>query len=208
MIISTINLKGGVGKTTTAIALATAVQRDGKGVELYDTDPQSSASLWAMMAEENGDPLPFPVTPANVATVRIAGRKLKGDEDKWLFIDCPPNGRVMDEAADCSDLVIVPTTTGPADIVKTFETAETLGARNILYAVLLTRVIPNTLSLKQSIGELEERNASYFDVQIPSREALKNFFGNAFGEDLYGYEAVYEQLKESIKEDKETYGAN
>lgn len=208
MIISTINLKGGVGKTTTAIALATAVQRDGKEVELYDTDPQSSASLWAMMAEENGDPLPFPVTPANVATVRIAGRKLKGDEDKWLFIDCPPNGRVMDEAADCSDLVIVPTTTGPADIVKTFETAETLGARNILYAVLLTRVIPNTLSLKQSIGELEERNASYFDVQIPSREALKNFFGNAFGEDLYGYEAVYEQLKESIKEDKETYGAN
>ena len=208
MIISTINLKGGVGKTTTAIALATAAQRDGKDVELYDTDPQSSASLWAMMAEESGDPLPFPVTPANVATVRIAGRKLKGDEDKWLFIDCPPNGRVMDEAADCSDLVIVPTTTGPADIVKTFETAETLGARNILYAILLTRIIPNTLSLKQSISELEDRNASYFDVQVPSREALKNFFGNAFGEDLYGYEAVYEQLKESIKEDKETYGAN
>lgn len=208
VIISTINLKGGVGKTTTAIALATAAKRDGKDVELYDTDPQSSASLWAMMAEESGDPLPFPVTPANVATVRIAGRKLKGDEDKWLFIDCPPNGRVMDEAADCSDLVVVPTTTGPADIVKTFETSETLGAKNVLYAILLTRIIPNTLSLKQSINELEERNASYFDVQVPSREALKNFFGNAFGEDLYGYEAVYEQLKESIKEDEETYGAN
>ena len=208
MIISTINLKGGVGKTTTAIALATAAQRDGKDVELYDTDPQSSASLWAMMAEEGGDPLPFPVTPANVATVRIAGRKLRGDKDKWLFIDCPPSGRVMDEAADCSDLVVVPTTTGPADIVKTFETSETLGAKNVLYAILLTRIIPNTLSLKQSINELEERNASYFDVQISSREALKNFFGNAFGEDLYGYEAVYQQLKESIKEDKEAYGAN
>lgn len=114
----------------------------------------------------------------------------------------------MDEAADCSDLVVVPTTTGPADIVKTFETSETLGAKNVLYAILLTRIIPNTLSLKQSINELEERNASYFDVQISSREALKNFFGNAFGEDLYGYEAVYEQLKESIKEDKEAYGAN
>ena len=49
MIISTINLKGGVGKTTTAIALATAAVRDGKDVELYDCDPQSSASLWAMM---------------------------------------------------------------------------------------------------------------------------------------------------------------
>lgn len=63
MIISTINLKGGVGKTTTAIALATAAVRDGKDVELYDCDPQSSASLWAMMAEEAGDSLPFPLRP-------------------------------------------------------------------------------------------------------------------------------------------------
>ena len=95
-----------------------------------------------MMAEEAGDPLPFPVTPANVATVRMSGRRLKGTEDKWLFIDCPPNGRVMDEAADCSDLIVVPTTTGPADMVKTFETTDTLGARGFLFAILLTRVLP------------------------------------------------------------------
>lgn len=208
MIISTINLKGGVGKTTTAIALATAAVRDGKDVELYDCDPQSSASLWAMMAEEANDPLPFPVTPANVATVRTAGRRLKGAEDKWLFIDCPPNGRVMDEAADCSDLIVVPTTTGPADMVKTFETTDTLGARGFLFAILLTRVLPGTLSLKQSLGELADRETSYFDYQIPSREGLKNFFGNSFGDDLYGYEKVFEQIKQSIKEDKEAYGAN
>lgn len=76
VIISTINLKGGVGKATTAIALATAAKRDGKDVELNDTDPQSSASPWAMRAEENGDPLPFSVTPANVTTVRTAERRL------------------------------------------------------------------------------------------------------------------------------------
>lgn len=208
MIISTINLKGGVGKTTTAIALATAAVRDGKNVELYDCDPQSSASLWAMMADTAGDPLPFPVTPANVATVRMAGQRLHGTEDKWLFIDCPPNGRVMDEAAECSDLIVVPTTTGPADMVKTFETTDTLAARGFLFAILLTRVLPGTLSFRQSLSELEDRETSYFDYQIPGREALKNFFGNAFGEDLYGYEKVYEQLKESIREDKEAYGAN
>ena len=207
-IITELKAKRTLDKLSILVASDYLVRRDGKDVELYDCDPQSSASLWAMMAEEAGDPLPFPVTPANVATVRMSGRRLKGAEDKWLFIDCPPNGRVMDEAADCSDLIVVPTTTGPADMVKTFETTDTLGARGFLFAILLTRVLPGTLSLKQSLGELADRDTSYFDYQIPSREGLKNFFGNSFGDDLYGYEKVYEQIKQSIKEDKEAYGAN
>ena len=199
MIISVINLKGGVGKPTTAIALATAAQRDGKSVRLYDTDPQSSASLWSTVAEDNGDPLPFEVLPANIATVRSVGKRLRGDKDNWVIIDCPPNGHVMDEAMKVADLVIVPTTTGPADMVKAFETAETLSERDIYYAILLTCTVARTLTLKQSLSELEERNASYFDVQIPNREALKNFFGNSFGEDLFGYEAVYEEVKEGLE---------
>lgn len=199
VIISIINLKGGVGKTTTAIALATAAQRDGKRVKLYDTDPQSSASLWATVAEDNGDPLPFEVLPANIATVRSVGKRLKGDADEWAIIDCPPNGHVMDEAMKVADLVIVPTTTGPADMVKAFETAETLSERDIYYAILMTRTVARTLTLKQSMAELEDKNASYFDAQIPNREALKNFFGNSFGDDLFGYEAVYEEVKEGLE---------
>ncbi|MCI7439687.1 MAG: ParA family protein [Coriobacteriaceae bacterium] len=200
MIISIINLKGGVGKTTTAMALATAAQRDGKDVEVYDTDPQSSASLWAMSAEESGDALPFPVVSANIATVRLAERKRKGDPDKWVVIDCPPNGHVMDEAMRVADMVIVPTTTGPADMVKAFETAETLSSRGIYYAILMTRTVARTLTLRQSLSELEERRASYFDAQIPNREALKNFFGNSFGDDLFGYEGVYEEAKEGLED--------
>ena len=145
--------------------------------------------------------------PGRESRLRKALAPIQKDYD-FIFIDCPPNGRVMDEAADCSDLIVVPTTTGPADMVKTFETTDTLGARGFLFAILLTHVLPGTLSLKQSLGELADRDTSYFDYQIPSREGLKNFFGNSFGDDLYGYEKVYEQIKQSIKEDKEAYGAN
>lgn len=201
MIISIINLKGGVGKTTTAMALATAAQRDGKKVEVYDTDPQSSASLWSLVAEENGDALPFPVVSANIATVRSAKKRYGKNPDELVIIDCPPNGHVMDEALRAADFVVVPTTTGPADMVKSFETAETLFERGVYYAILLTRVVPRTLALKQSMFELEERHASYFDSQIPNREALKNFFGNSFGEDLFGYEDVYKEIKEGLSED-------
>lgn len=203
MIISTINLKGGVGKTTTAIALATAARREGKSVELYDCDPQSSASLWAMVADEHGDPLPFPVISANIATVRMAGKKLGMDPDKWLFIDCPPNGHVMDEALSCSDFIIVPTGSGPADTVKTIETARTLVMRDAFYGILFCQVAKNTLSYAKALGEFADLELSYFDHQIYRRENLRSFFGNAFGDDLFGYEVIWEDLKQILREDEE-----
>lgn len=203
MIISTINLKGGVGKTTTAVALATAAIREGKEVELYDCDPQSSASLWAMVAADNNDPLPFPVTSANIATVRMAGKKFSKISDKWIFIDCPPSGHVMDEAALCSDFVIVPTGSGPADIVKTIETARTLTDRGVFYGVLLCQVAKATLSYAKALSEFEDRDLSYFDHQIYRREGLKGFFGNSFGDDLFGYDIIWEDLKQILRDDEE-----
>lgn len=198
MIVSMINLKGGVGKTTSTIGLATAAVRDGKDVMVFDTDPQSSASLWAMVADERGDALPFSVESANIATVRMVGKKFKGNHGKWVFIDCPPNGNVADEAMRAADMVVIPTTPSPADIVKTFDTAETVSERGIFYAILLNRVAKNTLALKGALGDFEQRDASYFDTMIPRREALATFFGNAFGSDLFGYDKVFDELKEAL----------
>lgn len=200
MIVSVINLKGGVGKTTTAIALATAALRDGKEVRLLDADQQSSASLWADVAEDRGDSLPFEVEAANLSTVRKASREEQGTSGTWIFIDCPPNGKITDEAMRAADLVIVPTTTGPADMIKTIETAETCGANDKYYAILLTRVVPNTLTLKQALLTLKEREASWFDTTIPQREVLKSFFGNSFGDELFGYETVYQEAKEGLED--------
>ena len=47
MIVAVVNIKGGVGKTTTAIALATLAARAGLDTVVLDADEQSSASLWA-----------------------------------------------------------------------------------------------------------------------------------------------------------------
>ncbi len=47
------NMKGGIGKTTTALCLADAFQRRGKRVLLIDTDPQRSATSVYGAATEN-----------------------------------------------------------------------------------------------------------------------------------------------------------
>lgn len=68
-VISVVNTKGGVGKTTTAVYLATALSCQDR-VVLLDADPQGSATSWATDAFETGDRLNFEVRPANAPIVR------------------------------------------------------------------------------------------------------------------------------------------
>src|SRR5699024_7255315 len=54
------NTKGGTGKTTSSIFLASALTARGS-VEVWDADPQGSASEWALRAEERDQALGFEV---------------------------------------------------------------------------------------------------------------------------------------------------
>ena len=108
MIISVINLKGGSGKTTTAMALATAAARHNRNVSVLDTDPQGDATTWAGDAEDAGETLPFTVDSANIGKLKRLRKTMADDE--LVIIDCPPAGNVVDVACDVADFVIVPAT--------------------------------------------------------------------------------------------------
>lgn len=194
MILPVLNIKGGVGKTTTAIALATAAVRSGREVRVYDADEQGSATLWADTAEREGDPLPFRVDPINATRIKA----LPDSSEEWCFIDCPPSGKPLDAAKEKADFVIVPTTPAGLDMQQTWLTAANLGEAGKPYAILLTRTRPRTLALAAVESEMAERGASYFEAQVPLREDVKNYFGHSFGADLYGYERVFEEIEEAI----------
>jgi chromosome partitioning protein len=67
------NIKGGVAKTTSSIYVAEAIVHRGGSAIVYDADPQSSASLWADAARDNGEELGFEVRPANLSTLSPFG---------------------------------------------------------------------------------------------------------------------------------------
>lgn len=192
-IIAICNLKGGVAKTTTAIALASAAVADGETVKVIDADSQGSATLWSISAEDKGTPLPFPVEPANQATIT----RIKADGE-WVFIDCPPSGKVADEAVRIADFVIVPMSPSPVDIQQTWSTLQTLEAADKSHAVLVVRADKRTLTYRAAVDALEDADASFFDAAIPQREDIKSTFGNPFGEELFGYNEVLAEIKEAI----------
>lgn len=119
------NTKGGVGKTTTSMMLAMAAHRAGHDVEVWDADPQGSATLWAMTSEDAGEPLPFEVRAANVAQLRRVESSGRVPDADMVIIDTPPGDPAVVQAAiDVADLVVIPTLASGLDIQRVWPTLE------------------------------------------------------------------------------------
>ncbi|WP_138472148.1 MULTISPECIES: ParA family partition ATPase [Rhodobacterales] len=104
MIISFLNQKGGVGKTTLSINVAACLARQGHRVLLIDADKQSSATTWASLRED----APFQVVSMARANMARDALKLAADYTHTI-IDGPPHAEEI--ARSCivaSDFVALP----------------------------------------------------------------------------------------------------
>lgn len=164
--IALINSKGGVAKTTATIFLATAFARAGYSVEVWDADPQGSASEWLDMAAED-EAVPFAYSAANLAT--LSRRKSAADV---LLIDTPPRANdVQDAAAARADLVLIPTATSGADMQRVWRTLDALAGAPA--RVLITRTKPNTINHREALEALDAEGVARLEAVVTEREVYK-----------------------------------
>lgn len=193
-IVAYLNTKGGVGKTTSSIMTAEAARRAGYTSAVLDADPQGSASEWAEGAAATGAPLQFRVQDANRATM---SRKAEGIEADYLFIDTAPNDpAVIQAAASLADLVIIPTSSNPADMDRAIQTYQSIeGAA----ALMLWNIDPRHQLYRQARELIEADAIAAFSAEIPSREDVnKLWFTDLSVTGLYGYDAVFSELHEAL----------
>jgi chromosome partitioning protein len=132
MIITVASFKGGVGKTTTAVHLATFFQQQGPTV-LIDGDPNRSASAWHQRGA-----LPF-----GVVDERQAARAARQYEHLIIDTEARPNQQDLQALVEGCDQLIIPTTPDALALdalMLTVRALTTLGADR--YRVLITMVPP------------------------------------------------------------------
>ena len=162
-VIAILNQKGGVGKTTLAVHLATAFARKKRSVLLLDADPQANALDWA--AARRGEPH-FPVVGLPKASIHKELPALASNYE-LVIIDGPP--RVYDVARSAimaSDLVLVPVQPSPYDVWAAKEIIDLMTEASVYKPTLQKAFVINRKIVNTAIGRDVAQALSDYPIPV------------------------------------------
>jgi chromosome partitioning protein len=169
------NLKGGVGKSTLTIHIASCLFHAGHKTLIVDADPQGTCRTWAAVASDNGHAGPAVVTMEG-KTLRRDFKDLAAPYDAVL-IDSP--GKLGIEARAsmlAAHFIILPICPGPADFWALSETMAVVSDARDLRPDLRFGVVFNksdrTALTKSIRGSLQDADVHLFDATVGSRVAF------------------------------------
>lgn len=182
-VISFISRKGGTGKTTNAINLATTLNQMGKKVVLVETDANYTLNTLRKMEQfkskeqKNG----FDILGSQDGQVAAELTDLKQSK-KTDFVVVDSAGKTTDEGIKklclVSDVVIVPTSLTQNDLLVTYQTITDLAPARELNPKLKILILPNRIHSATNLYTVRESLKNLDAIILPIIVPQKNLFVN------------------------------
>lgn len=210
-VIAFANPKGGSGKSTSALLLATELAVKGTSVTIIDADPERWISQWAKL----------PGKPENVTIISDVTEESIVDaidsaerEAAFVIVDLEGTASLLvANTIGMADLVVIPTqgssmdAKGAAKTIRLILNSEKLSRRRIAHAVLLTRTgaAVTSRALRNVQEQLQAGGIEMFETAVVERAAFKDLFD--FGGTLSGLAAAQtSNLEKAIQNAREFAG--
>jgi chromosome partitioning protein len=182
------NLKGGVGKTTTAVYLsAVAVARGYDPVLLIDADRQASSAEWLEERLIEG------VTVVEAPSERTLARAMSRDEGMGIVDTAPGDERIVQSAVNAADAVVIPTRAGGVEFARVAATLEMIPARTPRGVVICSARL-GTNDLDETIAWWKTEKVAIWGV-IPERVGIASGpEARLYREGIAEYDAVLRRV--------------
>jgi chromosome partitioning protein len=188
-VISTANPKGGSGKSTSTLVIATTLAAKGASVCIIDADPNQPIYEWKTKGESKS---PITVIGGVREDSILSMIEAQATEHQFVFVDLEGTASLMvSRAIAFSDFVIIPIQASSLDVrqaakaIQQVRNEERIMQRSnpngrIPYRVLMTRTpapgAPVSKSQKQLESQITENDVLRFNTCLAERQAYKIMF--------------------------------
>lgn len=179
LVVTCLNLKGGCGKTTTAVGLSAAMSLGAKTL-LVDADSMGSAFRWSQLAAQADDPLQADVVPMPAPDLP---RRMRGISSSYaaVIVDAPPPGvgalEVAAAAVEAARLVLVPTPPEFASLDRvpaTVRAATELGKPVLAVLTMVRAGLPERDAARAALAQWDVPVA---DTEFPLTVSIQRAYG-------------------------------
>lgn len=175
MVISFLNQKGGVGKTTVSFNVVCELASRGKKVLFVDSDLQGSASL---LNEARESDLGFPIVSIANPSINKAVRQIKADYEYIVIDGIPSISKITQSTILASDVVVIPMQPSGVDVWATESLIEMVDAARVLnpdvvVGIVLNRFDGNRVLAKGILDMVEQTDWQVFDTAIGNRAVFQ-----------------------------------
>ena len=198
MILSTVSLKGGVGKTTVAINLAVYLKLKKFSVLLIDADENGNSLKWSGIRDQKETPITT-VSLSNAAALRNNINELSKGVDFVIIDGTPAINEIAATIMLLSDLAIFPIQASPLDLwAFNDKFLPKFNDVKVVKPELLGMILLNSIDSRTNLSsEIQEAVEAYEIPVLRSKLADRTVYRDSLA---YGLSVLECKDKKAIKE--------